>query len=61
MPVWAEFFGPISKSRKVSRPRTGETLNFFYDNLPEPIDLDLDPANRTLYWTDRGDRRVATR
>jgi DNA-binding beta-propeller fold protein YncE len=26
-----------------------------YDNLPEPIDLDLDEANRTLYWTDRGD------
>ena len=26
-----------------------------YDNLPEPIDLDLDPVNRTLYWTDRGD------
>jgi DNA-binding beta-propeller fold protein YncE len=26
-----------------------------YDNLPEPIDLDLDLNNRTLYWTDRGD------
>jgi DNA-binding beta-propeller fold protein YncE len=26
-----------------------------YENLPEPIDLDLDLANRTLYWTDRGD------
>jgi hypothetical protein len=25
------------------------------NNLPEPIDLDLDPVNRTLYWTDRGD------
>jgi len=24
-------------------------------DLPEPIDLDLDPVNRTLYWTDRGD------
>jgi hypothetical protein len=23
--------------------------------LPEPIDLDLDPVHRTLYWTDRGD------
>jgi hypothetical protein len=24
-----------------------------YENLPEPIDLDI--ANRTIYWTDRGD------
>jgi hypothetical protein len=26
-----------------------------YENLPEPIDLDLDIANRIIYWTDRGD------
>ena len=26
-----------------------------YDNLPEPIDLDLDPVHRTLYWTGRGE------
>lgn len=25
------------------------------DGLPEPIDLELDHASRTLYWTDRGD------
>jgi hypothetical protein len=25
------------------------------DELPEPIDLELDAANRVLYWTDRGD------
>src|SRR5579871_2573083 len=30
-------------------------IELLYDNLPEPIDLDLDPINRTLYWTDRGD------
>jgi hypothetical protein len=29
-------------------------LQIFKD-LPEPIDLELDPANRTVYWTDRGD------
>lgn len=29
-----------------------ENLN---DNLPEPIELDLDLGNRMLYWTDRGD------
>jgi DNA-binding beta-propeller fold protein YncE len=30
-------------------------IELLYDNLPEPIDLDLDPATRMLYWTDRGD------
>jgi hypothetical protein len=29
-------------------------LQIFKD-LPEPIDLELDPANRTVYWNDRGD------
>jgi hypothetical protein len=26
-----------------------------FDNLPEPIDLELDLTNRFIYWTDRGD------
>ena len=30
-------------------------IELLYDNLPEPIDLDLDLVNRMLYWTDRGD------
>jgi DNA-binding beta-propeller fold protein YncE len=30
-------------------------IEVLYDELPEPIDLDLDPTNRVLYWTDRGD------
>jgi hypothetical protein len=30
-------------------------IEVFYDNLPEPIDLELDHQNRVLYWTDRGD------
>src|SRR5580692_2184361 len=30
-------------------------IELLYDNLPEPIDLDIDPVNRVLYWTDRGD------
>jgi DNA-binding beta-propeller fold protein YncE len=25
------------------------------DGLPEPIDLEFDPASRLMYWTDRGD------
>lgn len=30
-------------------------IEVLFDNLPEPIDLDLDLSNRMLYWTDRGD------
>jgi hypothetical protein len=30
-------------------------IEVFFDNLPEPIDLELDLRNRLLYWTDRGD------
>jgi hypothetical protein len=30
-------------------------IEVFYDQLPEPIDLELDLKNRVLYWTDRGD------
>lgn len=33
-----------------------ETL---FSGLPEPIDLDLDLASRTIYWTDRGDNTVS--
>ena len=30
-------------------------IEVLFDDLPEPIDLDLDLDNRMLYWTDRGD------
>ena len=30
-------------------------IEVLYDGLPEPIDLEIDHATRTLYWTDRGD------
>jgi DNA-binding beta-propeller fold protein YncE len=30
-------------------------IELLYGELPEPIDLELDVPNRTLYWTDRGD------
>ena len=36
-------------------PANRTDIEPLYENLPEPIDLDLDLANRTLYWTDRGD------
>jgi DNA-binding beta-propeller fold protein YncE len=30
-------------------------IDLLYEGLPEPIDLELDLAHRTMYWTDRGD------
>jgi DNA-binding beta-propeller fold protein YncE len=36
-------------------PANRRDLELLYENLPEPIDLDIDPTTRTLYWTDRGD------
>lgn len=30
-------------------------IELLYEGLPEPIDLELDLATRTIYWTDRGD------
>ena len=30
-------------------------IEVVFKDLPEPIDLEIDPATRTLYWTDRGD------
>ena len=35
-------------------PANRTDIELLYQNLPEPVDLDLDLANRTLYWTDRG-------
>src|SRR5437667_9462029 len=32
-----------------------QDIELLYDALPEPIDLDIDPGARNLYWTDRGD------
>ena len=36
-------------------PANRSDIELLYENLPEPIDLDLDVANGNLYWTDRGD------
>jgi hypothetical protein len=30
-------------------------IEVLFDELPEPIDLELDLKNRLMYWTDRGD------
>lgn len=29
-------------------------IEVFFNGLPEPIDLEIDPEHRILYWTDRG-------
>jgi hypothetical protein len=36
-------------------PGNRSDIEVLFDRLPEPIDLELDLANRVLYWTDRGD------
>jgi DNA-binding beta-propeller fold protein YncE len=36
-------------------PANRKDIEVLFDNLPEPIDLDLDLENRRMYWTDRGD------
>jgi sugar lactone lactonase YvrE len=40
---------------KGQTPANRKDVEVLYDGLPEPIDLELDLANRTIYWTDRGD------
>lgn len=30
-------------------------IKLLFDNLPEPIDIEIDPSTQTLYWTDRGE------
>jgi hypothetical protein len=36
-------------------PANREDIEVLFEDLPEPIDLDLDLPNRMIYWTDRGD------
>jgi sugar lactone lactonase YvrE len=38
---------------------TRKDIEVLFSNLPEPIDLDIDPDTRLLYWTDRGDNTVS--
>jgi DNA-binding beta-propeller fold protein YncE len=40
---------------KGQSPANRKDIELLYEGLPEPIDLELDRANRTIYWTDRGD------
>ncbi|WFU39718.1 3-hydroxyacyl-CoA dehydrogenase [Bradyrhizobium sp. CB82] len=36
-------------------PANRSDIEVLFDDLPEPIHLEFDLANRVLYWTDRGD------
>jgi hypothetical protein len=36
-------------------PLRRSDVDTVFDGLPEPIDLEWDESNQTLYWTDRGD------
>jgi hypothetical protein len=40
---------------KGQSPANRKDIELLYEGLPEPIDLELDLASRTIYWTDRGD------
>ncbi|WP_348267147.1 3-hydroxyacyl-CoA dehydrogenase [Edaphobacter sp. DSM 109919] len=35
-------------------PEDRTDIELLFDNLPEPIDLEIDPEESLLYWTDRG-------
>src|SRR5262245_42021195 len=39
---------------KGESPANRTDIEVLFDNLPEPIDLDLDLSQRMIYWTDRG-------
>lgn len=49
---------PMEKPRGQSAAARNDIVTLFA-RLPEPIDLDLDLASRTIYWTDRGDNTVS--
>jgi hypothetical protein len=40
---------------KGESPANRSDIEVLFDQLPEPIDLELDLESRLLYWTDRGD------
>lgn len=35
-------------------------VELLFDNLPEPIDLEIDAETQVLYWTDRGEHPVGS-
>ena len=45
---------PLNTRRKSESPASRRDIETLFSALPEPVDLELDPATMTLYWTDRG-------
>jgi hypothetical protein len=45
---------PLDGPRKSVSPAARDDIETLFDALPEPVDLELDAATMTLYWTDRG-------
>jgi hypothetical protein len=45
---------PLNTRRKSGSPASRGDIETLFSALPEPVDLELDPATMTLYWTDRG-------
>jgi hypothetical protein len=43
-----------------STPTNRRDMVTLFSRMPEPIDLDLDLATRTMYWTDRGDNTLSS-
>ena len=43
-----------------SSPTNRRDMITLFSRMPEPIDLDLDLATRTMYWTDRGDNTLSS-
>ena len=41
-------------------PTNRRDMITLFSRMPEPIDLDLDLATRTMYWTDRGDNTLSS-
>lgn len=41
-------------------PANRADMRTLFSRMPEPIDIDLDLATRTMYWTDRGDNTLSS-
>ncbi|WPH02917.1 Hypothetical protein R9X50_00578700 [Acrodontium crateriforme] len=51
--------GRIFRANIITPPQTNAStrtdIELVFENLPEPIDLEIDPTAGHLYWTDRGE------
>lgn len=68
MLYWTQKGAPNSGTGRILRaplglpegfgPQNRPDIDVFMNDLPEPIDLDINPLTDELYWTDRGDPPV---